>query len=65
MKIESLNCPNCGAPVSKTDVCEYCGTRFREEEEMKTLYVDNRPIIRFTNDAIEIIAAKRTGGIKE
>ena len=24
------NCPNCGAPISGS-VCEYCGTKFREE----------------------------------
>lgn len=26
------NCPNCGAPVSGI-VCEYCGTRFKQEGE--------------------------------
>ena len=27
MKIDSYNCPNCGAPIT-TDVCQYCGTVF-------------------------------------
>lgn len=25
------NCPNCGAPI-ESDICEYCGTRFRTRD---------------------------------
>lgn len=63
MEIESLNCPNCGAPVSKPDGCEYCGTRFRKKKVV--IYTKDIPIVRITKDGIEITQEKRTGGWKE
>lgn len=38
-----INCPNCGAPVV-ADVCEYCGTVFRENltnsDELLRIHMD-------------------------
>ena len=30
-KVSVTNCPNCGAPYTGEEVCEYCGTIFRKE----------------------------------
>ena len=33
MKVESRNCPNCGAPIPEGEYrCEYCGTTFRRDD---------------------------------
>lgn len=41
MLFESLNCPNCGAPIVG-DKCEYCGTVFKfVNEKKKTILPPN------------------------
>ena len=27
---KALNCPNCGAPISEGERCEYCGTHYKQ-----------------------------------
>lgn len=45
-----MRCPNCGAPVGIYDICAYCGTLLRVNEETNmafekvTLYADDRPV---------------------
>lgn len=36
------NCPNCGAPI-KGRQCEYCGTVFREDPELRDTLIVERP----------------------
>lgn len=34
---EVYNCPNCGAPIGYSKVCQYCGTRLRWKPEVTTI----------------------------
>ena len=29
---KALNCPNCGAPISEGERCEYCGTYYKDKK---------------------------------
>jgi len=36
---EKYNCPNCGAPIGKDDICPYCGTQVRWIPMIRMEYV--------------------------
>lgn len=53
-----INCPNCGAPITK-ETCEYCGTVFADpykekkiQLEQEILRVKNNILLSAQNDAI-------------
>lgn len=38
MMVETMKCPNCGAPVGNDSICEYCGTEFMRRGENNIAY---------------------------
>lgn len=49
------NCPNCGAPI-ESDICEYCGTRFRKKNDVISRFTGlSQERLKLEN---ELLAAK-------
>ena len=53
-RLKSMICPQCGGAVNRaTMICEYCGTRFREDDSGVKIEV-MRPGVRVLSATVEV-----------
>ena len=58
MRMKSLNCPNCGAPITG-HVCEYCGSVFEFHGARENALADaRRELVRAQCDAANLAQAE-------
>ena len=71
MELKPMNCPNCGGTVDRARmICEYCGTRFKQDETSPTLRLETyscpiRPFIVQTMIPSEYLQSDNTDYIAE